>query len=78
MLAHTSPLAALTLSMDGKLLATASERGTLVRIHSTHDGSKLQVCTPHMAVLSDHASSDTCSEPHNAALPLHLLHCFCR
>ena len=42
-LAHTSPLAALTLSMDGKLLATASERGTLVRIHATHDGSKLQV-----------------------------------
>lgn len=42
-LAHTSALAAITLSTDGKLLATASERGTLVRIHSTHDGSKLQV-----------------------------------
>lgn len=41
-LAHTSALAAITLSTDGKLLATASERGTLVRIHSTHDGSKLQ------------------------------------
>ncbi|KAK9806645.1 hypothetical protein WJX73_003819 [Symbiochloris irregularis] len=40
--AHTSALAAITLSMDGKLLATASERGTLVRIHSTSDGSKLQ------------------------------------
>ena len=45
--AHTSPLAALTLSMDGKLLATASERGTLVRIHSTHDGTKLQVTLMH-------------------------------
>ena len=43
--AHTTALAAITLSMDGKLLATASERGTLVRIFSTHDGTKLQVRT---------------------------------
>jgi len=40
--AHAAALAALTLSQDGRLLATASERGTLVRIHSTADGSKLQ------------------------------------
>jgi len=39
---HAAALAALTLSQDGRLLATASERGTLVRIHSTADGSKLQ------------------------------------
>jgi WD repeat-containing protein 45 len=42
--AHSSGLAHLALSLDGKLLASASERGTLVRIHSTADGSRLQVC----------------------------------
>ena len=41
--AHSSGLAALALSLDGKLLATASQRGTLVRIHSTADCTKLQV-----------------------------------
>ena len=41
--AHSSPLVCMALSLDGKLLATASERGTLVRIHSTADASKLQV-----------------------------------
>eukprot|EP00891_Asterochloris_glomerata_P000677 jgi/Astpho2/677/fgenesh1_pm.00013_%23_28_t len=40
--AHSSPLVCMALSLDGKLLATASERGTLVRIHSTADASKLQ------------------------------------
>ncbi|DBA92074.1 TPA: hypothetical protein ACH3X1_015806 [Trebouxia sp. C0004] len=40
--AHTTSLACLALSLDGKLLATASERGTLVRVFSTTDGSKLQ------------------------------------
>ncbi|KAK9810333.1 hypothetical protein WJX72_008875 [[Myrmecia] bisecta] len=40
--AHSSALACCALALDGKLLATASERGTLVRIHSTSDGSKLQ------------------------------------
>lgn len=41
--AHSSGLAALALSLDGKVLATASARGTLVRIHSTADGTKLRV-----------------------------------
>lgn len=41
--AHSSALACMAMSLDGKLLATASERGTLVRIHATSDGSKLQV-----------------------------------
>ena len=40
--AHSTALACLALSLDGKLLATASERGTLVRIFSTNDGTKLQ------------------------------------
>ncbi|KAL4446321.1 hypothetical protein ABPG77_003128 [Micractinium sp. CCAP 211/92] len=40
--AHNSSLAALALSSNGKLLATASEKGTLVRIFSTADGSKLR------------------------------------
>ena len=41
--AHSSGLAALSLSLNGRLLATASDRGTLLRIYSTADGSKLQV-----------------------------------
>ena len=44
--AHAAALACLTLSQDGRLLATASERGTLVRIHSTADGSRLQARPP--------------------------------
>jgi WD40 repeat protein len=40
--AHTTALACLSLSVDGKLLATASDRGTLIRIFSSADGSKLQ------------------------------------
>ena len=43
--AHTTAVACIALSLDGKLLATASERGTLVRIFSTADGSKVQVST---------------------------------
>ncbi len=45
--AHSSPLACMALSLNGKLLATASERGTLVRIHATQDGTRLQV-TSHL------------------------------
>lgn len=40
--AHASSLSCIALCASGKLLATTSERGTLVRIWSTADGSKLQ------------------------------------
>lgn len=40
--AHDSKIACLTLTTDGLLLATASERGTLIRIFNTMDGSRLQ------------------------------------
>ena len=40
--AHNSGLAALALSTSGKLLATASEKGTLVRVFSTADGARLR------------------------------------
>lgn len=39
--AHKSPLAALALSKDGTLLATASDKGTIVRIFSVAGGAKL-------------------------------------
>ncbi|GER24747.1 WD-repeat protein [Striga asiatica] len=41
-MAHDSRIACFTLSQDGNFLATASSKGTLVRIYNTHDGSLLQ------------------------------------
>lgn len=40
--AHDSQIACFTLTMDGLLLATASVKGTLVRIFNTMDGTRLQ------------------------------------
>ena len=42
--AHSTALACIALSLDGKLLATASERGTLIRIFNSLDGVMIQVC----------------------------------
>ncbi|KAF8394790.1 hypothetical protein HHK36_018726 [Tetracentron sinense] len=40
--AHDSQIACYTLTMDGLLLATASTKGTLIRIFNTMDGTRLQ------------------------------------
>lgn len=39
--AHDSPLAALAFSPNGLRIATASEKGTVIRIFSVTDGAKL-------------------------------------
>lgn len=44
--AHNTPLVCMTLSMDGKRLATASDKGTLIRVWNTADGALLQVGGP--------------------------------
>lgn len=38
---HRHPLAAIALAHNGKLVATASEKGTLIRVFSTGDGTQL-------------------------------------
>ena len=40
--AHDNPLSALALSHNGKYVATASEKGTLIRVFSTLDGKKIR------------------------------------
>jgi hypothetical protein len=40
--AHNTALACMALSMDGKRLATASDKGTLIRVWNTADGQLLQ------------------------------------
>lgn len=39
--AHDGPLAALAFSPNGSRIATASEKGTVIRVFSVSDGSKL-------------------------------------
>lgn len=41
-MAHDSRIACFALTQDGRLLATASSKGTLVRVFNTLDGSLLQ------------------------------------
>lgn len=39
--AHDSPLAAMIFSPSGQLIATASEKGTVIRVFNVSDGLKL-------------------------------------
>ncbi|XP_065190100.1 WD repeat domain phosphoinositide-interacting protein 2-like [Sycon ciliatum] len=39
--AHASPVVALAFSMDGKMIATASEKGTVIRVFSTKTAAKM-------------------------------------
>jgi autophagy-related protein 18 len=39
--AHDSPLAAISFSLNGAEIATASEKGTVIRVFSVNDGTKL-------------------------------------
>lgn len=39
--AHDGPIAALSLCADGRLLATASDKGTLIRLYSSESGNNL-------------------------------------
>ncbi|XP_076915149.1 autophagy-related protein 18a-like [Bidens hawaiensis] len=41
-LAHDSRIACFSLAQDGHIIATASSKGTLIRIFDTHDGTLLQ------------------------------------
>ena len=41
-MAHDSRIACFALTQDGRLLATSSSKGTLVRIFNTLDGTLLQ------------------------------------
>lgn len=71
--AHNTPLVCLTLSMDGKRLATASDKGTLVRVWNTADGQLLQVRQSDIAAanktteISLHAVKSCCNA--DAAAP---------
>ncbi len=38
--AHEGPLAALTFNSEGTLLATASEKGTVIRVFNVEEGTK--------------------------------------
>jgi hypothetical protein len=52
--AHDSSLACFGLTIDGKFLATASTRGTLIRVFDTENGALLQeVCSVSYKVKVD-------------------------
>lgn len=40
--AHRSPLAAMVLSSNGMYIATASEQGTIIRVHLVSDATKVK------------------------------------
>uniref|UniRef100_A0A7N2LE01 Uncharacterized protein n=1 Tax=Quercus lobata TaxID=97700 RepID=A0A7N2LE01_QUELO len=42
-----APLAAIVLSSNGMYIATASEQGTIIRVHLVSDATKIGVITPY-------------------------------
>ena len=61
--AHESYISALSLNQDGKVCATASDKGTLVRVFSTKDGTLIQELRRGMDKADIHSISfdSTCS-----------------
>mmetsp|Transcript_8929 Transcript_8929/g.13133 ORF Transcript_8929/g.13133 Transcript_8929/m.13133 type:complete len:570 (+) Transcript_8929:214-1923(+) len=59
--AHENPLAALSLTVDGSLLATASERGTVIRLFET--GAQIHHLHPHSNGNSDGHSPSAAGTP---------------
>ena len=53
--AHATPIAKIVLSPDGKLLATASERGTLIRVWDVETGSLLRELRRGLEVVEIHS-----------------------
>lgn len=49
-MAHDSRIACFALTNDGRLLATASSKGTLVRVYNTMDGSLLQEVSLYLSI----------------------------
>lgn len=41
--AHRAPLAAIVLSSNGMYIATASEQGTIIRVHLVSDATKVRI-----------------------------------
>ena len=48
--AHTSAIACISISLNGSIIATASTKGTLIRLFRTKDGSKIQEVVTTMAL----------------------------
>lgn len=48
--AHRSPLAAVALSCNGMYLATASEQGTIVRVHQVSEATKVRIMCNVLAI----------------------------
>jgi hypothetical protein len=49
--AHRAPLAAIVLSSNGMYIATASEQGTIIRVHLVSDATKVRIAHHPFKVL---------------------------
>ena len=68
--AHEGSLAAMALSVDGSLLATASERGTIIRLFETGKKAKDSSFASGIGNMGGDASSSSSSSPHPPGTPL--------